>query len=438
MKRSFIFVLSALLVLAFSASACTTSASGGVNLASGTLSAVQVGVAPEISGRVVEIAVKEGDIVKKGDLLLKLDSQLLQAQYDQAKAASDAAAATVTAAEKQLVYVEKQLDAALYGARAQEMATRTQAWSQDTEKDYQPVWYFQKSEQLSALNSAVDLAEKELITRQSDLKSELEKLSNKDFLAVENRLNNAQAELTIANSTLDQAKKANNDELTSAAESLLDEAQVEFDSALMKYNSLLSSSAAEDLQKARADVAVAQARYDNAIDARSALETGSDSTQVAVARAAVEGAEAAITQAKANHAQAEAALSLIKLQLDKASVYATMDGTVMNRNIEEGELTAAGSVLLTIAKLDEMTLTVYIPENQYGAISLNQKINVKVDSFPNQRFSGVVTYIADQAEFTPRNVQNSESRSATVYAIKLQLDNRDGKLKPGMPADAEY
>jgi HlyD family secretion protein len=88
--------------------------------------------------------------------------------------------------------------------------------------------------------------------------------------------------------------------------------------------------------------------------------------------------------------------------------------------------------------ISQLTITVYVPEDRYGAIKLGEQANVAGDSFPGQTFSATVTHIADQAEFTPRNVQTAEGRSSTVYAIKLQVTDPQGKLKPGMPADVTF
>jgi HlyD family secretion protein len=93
---------------------------------------------------------------------------------------------------------------------------------------------------------------------------------------------------------------------------------------------------------------------------------------------------------------------------------------------------------LTIGQIDSLSIVVYVPESQYGQISLGQTAQVKVDSFPGETFTATVTHIADQAEFTPRNVQTSEERATTVYAVKLSIDNAAGKLKPGMPADVTF
>ena len=91
---------------------------------------------------------------------------------------------------------------------------------------------------------------------------------------------------------------------------------------------------------------------------------------------------------------------------------------------------------MTIANLEEVKLTVYIPENRYGRIQLGQQVDVQVDSYPGQVYKGTVVYISSEAEFTPRNVQTKEERVNTVFAVKILIPNPDHDLKPGMPADA--
>jgi multidrug resistance efflux pump len=112
-----------------------------------------------------------------------------------------------------------------------------------------------------------------------------------------------------------------------------------------------------------------------------------------------------------------------------------IDGVVLDRQFEPGELAMVGSTILTVGDLTKPTLTIYVPEERYGRINLGEKLPVTVDSFPGEVFNGVVTYISDQAEFTPRNVQTIQGRKDTVYAVKLSLENPDLALKPGMPAD---
>lgn len=112
-----------------------------------------------------------------------------------------------------------------------------------------------------------------------------------------------------------------------------------------------------------------------------------------------------------------------------------VNGVVLDRSIEAGENAAPGATLVVVADLEHLTLTVYVSEDRYGQIALGQTYPVTVDSFPGEKFSGTVTSIASQAEFTPRNVQTTENRKTTVFAIKLALAPSGGKLKPGMPAD---
>jgi HlyD family secretion protein len=115
-----------------------------------------------------------------------------------------------------------------------------------------------------------------------------------------------------------------------------------------------------------------------------------------------------------------------------------LDGVVLYRSIEPGEIAVAGTPLITVADLGDLSLTVYVPEDRYGRIVLGQSYPVTVDSFPGEVFSGSVRHISDKAEFTPRNVQTTDSRKTTVFAIRLGLPAESGKLKPGMPADVQF
>ena len=117
---------------------------------------------------------------------------------------------------------------------------------------------------------------------------------------------------------------------------------------------------------------------------------------------------------------------------------APIDGTVLERILHPSEVAAQGADLLTIANLDEVTLELYIPETRLGQVYLGQTVQVTVDSFPERTFTGHVRTIANQAEFTPRNVATKEERVNLVFAVRVTIPNPDGALKPGMPADAVF
>ncbi|MEW6141887.1 MAG: efflux RND transporter periplasmic adaptor subunit [Chloroflexota bacterium] len=158
--------------------------------------------------------------------------------------------------------------------------------------------------------------------------------------------------------------------------------------------------------------------------------------EVDQARAALDTAEASLAVVKAQIDQTQAAVDTVKVQLAKTTTSSPVSGIVASRNADVGEVAPAGAPILTISQLDEVTLTVYVPELQLGLVKLGQTASISVDSYPGQTFSGKVTYISPQAQFTPKNIQIKEERTKTVYAVKIKLANPDQKLKAGMPADA--
>ena len=173
----------------------------------------------------------------------------------------------------------------------------------------------------------------------------------------------------------------------------------------------------------------ARAQYE---DAMAAVEVAQASLDTLLAQPSAQ--EVAVAQAQVS--QAEAALGILQVQLEKMTLRSPMGGLVTNRSIHVGETASPGATLLTIANLDEAELTVYIPENRFGRIQLGQPVSVSVDSFPGKVYQGEVIYISSEAEFTPRNVQTREERVNTVFAVKILIPNPDHDLKPGMPADA--
>ena len=169
-----------------------------------------------------------------------------------------------------------------------------------------------------------------------------------------------------------------------------------------------------------------------------ALQTGSLSPKVTTAQKALDQALAAAAQADTAAAQAQANLALIDAQLGKLTVAAPADGVILTRAIEPGEVVMPGASLLTMARLGALSITVYVPEDRYGELSLGQAASVTADSFPGQTFDGAIITIASRAEFTPRNVQTASGRKTTVFAVRLALSDPDGRLKPGMPADVVF
>jgi HlyD family secretion protein len=135
---------------------------------------------------------------------------------------------------------------------------------------------------------------------------------------------------------------------------------------------------------------------------------------------------------------AKAALDTAQLQLDNTTIKAPISGVILVKAIEPGELATIGTPIVTMADLSVVKLTVYLAEQNVGKVSLGEAVDVSVDSYPDRKFTGKITYISDQAEFTPKSIQTKEERTTQVFGIKIEIPNPDRKLKPGMPADAEF
>jgi len=393
--------------------------------ASGTIESVVVNISPEMAGKVTEVLAEEGQPAKAGDALLHLDDSLLQSEKRTAQALESA---------------QLQYDVILNNALSQDSTARLAVWdeSKPTEFD-QPMWYFSKEERITAAQAQVDSTKTALDDAMKKLDEVNSRAGSSDFLKVEATLAQARIAFQNAQDVLDNTSGASDSQdLRDAAQILVDEAQIDLDDAQKDYDDALTTEGATDVIQARADAIIAQEIHDSAVDKLRALQTGADSLQVQTAEKAVAQAQAMLAQAQANVKSAQARLDTIDVQLGKTTAYASMDGVILVRNIEVGEFVQPGATTFSMANLDGLTITVYVPEDQYGNISLGQEATLTVDSFPGETFDAVVVRIADQAEFTPRNVQTVEGRSSTVYAIKLEVTDSEGKLKIGMPADVVF
>lgn len=143
-----------------------------------------------------------------------------------------------------------------------------------------------------------------------------------------------------------------------------------------------------------------------------------------------------IQAARARLDQAAAARDLIKKSIADSTILSPVSGIVTHKIIEAGEFVGPGSALLTVADLANVHLEIYVPEKELGRIRLGQLAEVKIDSYPDRVFTGKVTFISPEAEFTPKNVQTKEERVKLVFRVKIEIPNPDYILKTGMPADA--
>jgi HlyD family secretion protein len=397
------FAICCLLFVVLSAG-CSNNAENGSIVASGFIEGKEVIVAPAVAGRVAEMLVERGDRVAQGDVLVRLDDAVLQSQRLQAEAGLAAARAN--------------LDRVTAGARTEAIAAAQAALAQaEAERD--------------GAAQAVVLAQ-EVISNPLSVDAEIDGARTQVRLAEQGvemaKANLAETELWhgLYIGAGGDTERASNLQLQ-ASQAALTQAQAELLGAQRYLNELLDIRAnplelEAKLHAAEVTYELAEAKVAAAQATLAGLEAGPTDEEVAMAEAQVR--------------QAEAAVRLVDAQVAQLTLTAPLDGIVTSRSAQVGETATAGSPLLTIANLDEVTLVIYVPETRVGQVQLGQGVEVQVDSFPTQVFEGHVANIAGEAEFTPRNVQTQEERVNLVFAVKVSIPNLDQKLKPGMPADA--
>lgn len=141
-------------------------------------------------------------------------------------------------------------------------------------------------------------------------------------------------------------------------------------------------------------------------------------------------------QARARLDSAQQSLALAQTQLGFATVTAPLAGLVLSKNIEPGEYVAPGTPVVTVGDIAHPWLRAYISETDLGRVKVGQAAQVTTDSYPGKTYEGRISFIASEAEFTPKNVQTQKERVKLVYRIKIAIPNPNMELKPGMPADA--
>jgi HlyD family secretion protein len=145
-----------------------------------------------------------------------------------------------------------------------------------------------------------------------------------------------------------------------------------------------------------------------------------------------------LEQARINVQSAQDSLNLLNDQIANTTITAPVDGLVMTRSVDPGDIVNPSTELLSLARLNDLTITVYIPEESYGNIKLGETATVGMDAFPGETFTGAVVYISKQPEFLPRTTQTVSASKSTVYAVQLKLNDATGKVKSGMPADVTF
>jgi len=378
----------------------------------GFIEAEEVSVVSEVSGRVAAVLADEADPVNAGDTVVRLDDQLLQADRAQSEAA-------VTVVEANL---------------ADLLADPTQ-------------------DEIDAAQAAIEEAKARVSGDQAASGQAWQTVSNPHDIDVQ--ISQALLEVEDAQRALKDAQ-IQLDEIDYRIRFLYESAEdddQDLDQTAVDYAGI-------EREGIVAQIAAAQARYDGAVRKLEALRAQREqplaeiaqaqqaSARIPVAQAQLELAQAqydlliadplseevAIAQAQIDLAQAQ--VDYIDAELNQLALVAPIDGVITTRAISVGETAQPGVSLMTIADLETLKLIVYIPATQIGLVQIGAPATIEVDSYPGVSFEGEVVKIGREAEFTPRNVQTEEERVNLVFAVEIRIPNEDGRLKPGMPADA--
>lgn len=307
---------------------------------------------------------------------------------------------------------------------------------------------------IAQAQSAADLADAAETIARDDARPHAEKVAALQALldAANAGVSLAQARQTAAN-----ADERSTSDVRDAARLDVQDTQALQTDAKAAYDALTTGAGTEPWQSAWKEVQAAQTALAAFVPSRGTTAAATTTVAVEAALAQVDAASAQhdaavanldnlqagaraeqIDAAKAQVAAAEAAVEVLRVQRAKLTLMAPADGVVLVRAIEPGEMAVPGAALLTIADLERLTVTVYVPEDRIGEVKLGDAVALTVDSFSDKSFAATVTRIADRAEYTPRNVQTVEGRKTTVFAVQLAITGADGVLKPGMPVDVTF
>ena len=263
------------------------------------------------------------------------------------------------------------------------------------------------------------VAEGDAVTA-GQLIAQLDDSEQKEQLAVR------RAELGVATAALDELEAGSRPEEIAAVEATWRSVEAERERAGLDFQRSQELRggdviAQRDFEAAQAQYRVAEAR---AVEANERLKL-----------ARLGPREETIRQGRARVEQARAAVALAETQLDNTRLVSPLTGVVLSHNIEVGEFVSPGTPVVTVADTVHLWVRAYVNQTDLGRIKLGGKAAVRTDTFPDKTYEGRIGFIATEAEFTPKTVQTTKERTRLVFRVKVYVDNSDGELKAGMPAD---
>ncbi|MGA2738210.1 MAG: efflux RND transporter periplasmic adaptor subunit [Bryobacteraceae bacterium] len=351
---------------------------------SGNIELEQVDIAFKTSGRLIERTVNEGDTVQKGMVIARLDREQLLHQRDTAVAALATAQAQFAESESALKWQRESMQADMQLRNADLSAAQSQLLQ--LKNGARPQEIQQATAAVAAAQSQYDGAKKDWDRAQTLYKND--DISTSQYDQFRTRFESAQA-------NLNQVKE-----------------QANLVQAGPRSETIESASA--QVKRAEASLRVGQAN---------AIETKRREQDIVARQGDIE--------------RAKAQIALIDSQLTDTIAVSPINGVVLVKAADVGEVLAPGTSVVTVGDIDHPWLRAYIREQDLGRVKLGDKVKVTTDSFHDKVYDGHISFISSDAEFTPKQIQTAEERVKLVYRIKIDVDNPRHELKSNMPADAE-
>lgn len=350
---------------------------------SGNLEMTQVDIAFKLAGKISELVVREGDLVKAGGVIARLDRDTMTLQRQREEAGVAAAQSGIA-----------QMGTAIVWQR--------------------------------------EVLERETAVRKTEIAAAEAQLNN--LLAGSRKQEKSQANAAVEDARA-RYQQAKND--ADRAERLFkneDISRAQYDVA---QTNLLSTTAALRSAEQRVSLVEEGPRKQDIDLARAQLERAKAALNLTLANAEeLKRKQQEMGTRQAEMKRATASVAVFDSQLNDTIATTPIDGVVLVKSLEAGEVAAAGATVVTIADTEHPWLRGYVPETQIGRIKIGQKVKLKTDSFKDKVYEGKITYISSQAEFTPKQIQTQEERVKQVYRVKITVDNKAQELKLNMPVDA--
>jgi HlyD family secretion protein len=346
----------------------------GIIALSGRIESDDAAVAAKVTGRIRDIAVREGDAVRAGQVIAVLDDEQIKARESQERFAVEQAEAKLEQARREIGILEAQL-------------------------------------QQSRLY--VTQSEADALGRVHEAKAQAAA---------------SEAALAQALATFEQAKYDKERFTALARQGVISEREARQSITTAETQEAVVAAARRQVDASRGALAAASAKLDNpAIRAAGA----------AAIEQQIRQAQSAIASAQAEAERARARLEEARANRRDLEITAPFDAVVATRSAEPGEVVAAGAPIVTLVDFNRVYLRGFIPEGEIGRVRVGQAARVYLDSNPGQALEAVVSRIDPQASFTPENTYFRDERVKQVVGVKLQLTQPQGFAKPGMPADGE-